>query len=183
LWKEEKETNILDVVSVYGEVCVLYKEIAELTIVNVELISSKGRIKWEHKIIANLGHILVQELENKKDKIAVKVLDSRDGLITGEANESLIIYNSNGDTLLHNSIYSSVYFLQRRKYSLTYSNSFYEYHHSSTGIDGSVSTIKLYSYDAPVYIPNNTSGLVLSTTLLTLFIPITMMLKRKRAVQ
>ena len=180
-WEEEKEGIILDLVSVYGEVCILYKKFAESTALNVELISSKGKTVWEKKLVSEIGNLFLQDFESKMDKILIKTVDSNSDLITDAANESLILYNSCGDLLLQKSIYSDMYFLHQRRYYLTHSNSYYEYHYNSSIDDSSFTTLKLHSYFAPTCTPNKVSGWIFSTALLTSFIFLSKMHKRRKA--
>ncbi|MHA1816355.1 MAG: hypothetical protein ACTSX1_10135, partial [Candidatus Heimdallarchaeaceae archaeon] len=59
--------------------------------------------------------------------------------------------NSQGLTLVNETWYSDVYFLHKRYFSLTYSNSYYmKIYNATEGIDGTTIIAKL-NYDAPPY--------------------------------
>ncbi len=147
----EFEGTIEGLVTFETDACVIYKSSEGKQIMTVKYINKRGKEIWDKRIESEFGDIALRKTEIRNDKISYNFLDTEDGSITGKANEIFIIINSQGLTLVNETWYSDVYFLHKRYFSLTYSNSYYMKTYNATeGIEGTT-IISKFSYAAPPY--------------------------------
>lgn len=117
----------------------------------MKYINKRGKEIWDKRIESEFGDIALRKMEIRNDKISYNFLDTEDGSITGKANEIFIVINSQGLTLVNETWFSDVYFLDRMYFSLACNNSYYVKSFNATeGIEGTT-IIKKFNFDAPPY--------------------------------
>lgn len=179
-WQRELSNPITGLTSIFEDVCVTYVDSSQYSPMSIEYITSTNEKKWNKAVQSQIGFWSVERIESKTDKIGLHIVDFNTSGNVGDANETYIVFNSEGELVVDESNYYTVFWFYNKFYYLTYSNSYYSLYHGSLN---ATTEISKYDYDAPPYIPKKVNGfdfITISVILPVLFVAKKLARRNKR---
>ncbi len=180
-WEREFLQDITCIASILNDVCVVTVDSVQFSFIELNYLSYENELKWERTFESFVGRLSVEKIESKLNQIGIYIVNFGEEGILGETNETFVVLDHQGETLIEENFYCSSYFIYKKNFFMTSINSYYTHHQNIT--DNSMHLL-LYKYDAPPFIPTNGVDSdffhILPTTLIVAVIYILKLRKRNK---